>query len=715
MKSRGHAVPSVTLVAVAFLVLPVVAGAGIFAPTQALPDDPVPWPQDGDRGRYAVHLEGAWADDGPERSWAFTWQAPGTDPVPLLPDARPWTLHTWGEDWPTDHDDDRDRRMEPTGLLVQGGQVFAAQVRTTEAYDGAVVGPLDPLQNTTRWTERTEFMSQAVAPCLVHGLHQGVPLDATIDTMPCHLPFVPEQIPEGLRLEPVAVETLPDGLSALHATGSDGEWSLDTWVAPNTPYPLRLVVAGPEGRAVYSLIGVAHGTGSQVTAAGPVPEPVSVPVAPRTSLGPDAGQWQFPWTMEAFHDAALNDPIWPDLRDFLDAHPDAEVVAASSTYQTTPGGLHQWWVEWSDGDASFSFSGKRPAGADGPVVFSSYRPLGDRTYDEADSDPGTWPETLPTYGAVGDLLWSVALERGEKVPRVLLSHRIGCTQPCDDPQGSTRAWILKSDPPDDSLLVEETLFPGLERDHGSTSLKVDVDHQGQVRRVIDATSQSQNRISTADQLGALRAEDAARPDPATALAPYDDLGPPVPWGWVGAGLLAVVTLAILASLAKAKAAVWVGFTRIRNSQVLKHPLRARLLELVQEEPGVHLTELTRRLETNKTTALHHVRKLLHAGLLWENRDHGYTCYYAARSMDYNVMAAVPLLKSEAARRIVEHIMAHPGANLSQVAEHAGIKVSTANYHLERLKTCGIVEAQRKGRAVSLRASPLARQALAVGA
>lgn len=707
------------------LMVPTLAGASFWSAGEPpLPDATVPLPAIGDRGIYRVTLEGTWLGDGaePQQEWAFEWG--GIDDashVPLMP-AATVRLHTWGEAWPPDMPDGQEQdRLPLTDLAIstQNGEVVAAQIRSGS--EGVAKFGVEPLQwegpqQVDRFAERTEFINEPIRACLVSGLHQGVPLDQAAGTgpAPCHLPFITKSLPAGLAVEPQAVTTISGDLPALHAVGQKGTWSLDTWVAPNTPYPLRLEATDGDGRAVYELVGVEAGTGPVIDiGAGPTKRPAVLPVTARTALGPEPGGWSPAWPLEAFYEQARDDPSWSDLRDYLQDHPDAQVTSAN--YGTTGDGagvgtapLEQWSITLFDGQAGLSFRGQRTQGTPGPVAYLTY------TYGEEHlPDPSLWPDDLPAFQTVRDAFQGLATEAGT-VAEPFLGFWMWCHEPCGEPEilVGAIAWEREY-----SLAgMQPNTVPDISL-YGATGafLALYVDQDGRPQRVIDTTTARSTQVSAMRQLQALQEADGAAPAPAASLAPYNDLPAPTPWPWVGAGLLSVLLLALLLSGAKAKAALWIGFTRLKHAEIVHHPTRARLLEIVQEEPGVHLMALTRRTGLAKTTVLHHIRKLLHAGAIHANRDHGFTCYYPARQMDYKVMAALPLLKSDAARGILEYTVARPGISLSDVATHAGVKVSTANYHVQRLKACGLVDVERNGRAVALRVSSLGREALAHGA
>lgn len=74
-------------------------------------------------------------------------------------------------------------------------------------------------------------------------------------------------------------------------------------------------------------------------------------------------------------------------------------------------------------------------------------------------------------------------------------------------------------------------------------------------------------------------------------------------------------------LARACAAL---YTRIVREDLLQHPLRRRLHEIVHAEPGIHLREAQRRLGTTWGPLAFHLRMLVQAGHLRLEKRGGYT-------------------------------------------------------------------------------------------
>lgn len=143
------------------------------------------------------------------------------------------------------------------------------------------------------------------------------------------------------------------------------------------------------------------------------------------------------------------------------------------------------------------------------------------------------------------------------------------------------------------------------------------------------------------------------------------------------------------------------FSRLERGELLDHPARAKLVQIVEAQPGIHFHDLAQKAELANGTAVHHLRKLSDSGHLAVRRSGRYTCYFPGGRVDPHTAAAAPLLKSEGARQVLEAVRGKPGMSNLEVAQATGLQPSTVNYHVQRLSQAGLVAALRDGRMVRL--------------
>jgi DNA-binding transcriptional ArsR family regulator len=153
------------------------------------------------------------------------------------------------------------------------------------------------------------------------------------------------------------------------------------------------------------------------------------------------------------------------------------------------------------------------------------------------------------------------------------------------------------------------------------------------------------------------------------------------------------------------------FTRLKGSELLEHPVRNQILQLVEAQPGIHYQALVRTVEKGNGVLEHHLRMLTQGGLLRERAANGYTCYFPM-GMDRRLMDVHAVLKSDVAREMLDRMVRHPGLGASDLARELGVTPKAVTYHLNRFASAGLISLQREGRTVRAFTNAIALEATA---
>lgn len=150
------------------------------------------------------------------------------------------------------------------------------------------------------------------------------------------------------------------------------------------------------------------------------------------------------------------------------------------------------------------------------------------------------------------------------------------------------------------------------------------------------------------------------------------------------------------------------YTRIVREDLLEHPLRRRLHEIVHAEPGLHLREAQRRLGTTWGPLAFHLRMLVQAGYLRQERRGGYTHVYPEGVGGEDAPVPHPL-----ARRVHE-ALPEDGSPVParRLRDQVGLSRQLLAYHLkalERRRLVTFVEAPEGERMVARVTPPAPRQ------
>ena len=124
--------------------------------------------------------------------------------------------------------------------------------------------------------------------------------------------------------------------------------------------------------------------------------------------------------------------------------------------------------------------------------------------------------------------------------------------------------------------------------------------------------------------------------------------------------------------------------------------RARIADAIAEAPGIHFSELVRRLDLAPGQVQYHVTRLRRRDDVLEERLYGRTHFYPP-SFDEWERGAVALLRRESARDVVTYLLAEGPAGPAAVAEDLDLARSTVEWHVGRLAERGLVEKRRDER------------------
>lgn len=128
------------------------------------------------------------------------------------------------------------------------------------------------------------------------------------------------------------------------------------------------------------------------------------------------------------------------------------------------------------------------------------------------------------------------------------------------------------------------------------------------------------------------------------------------------------------------------YTRIAPGEILEHPKRGLIREIVAQWPGIHLRELHRRVGGAWGPFTFHLRLMQKLGALELRRDGRYATVHLP-----GVPPASPAPRSEIAQRILAELEREPaGMTLKQLAQRVGISPQLTRYHFNALRERGLL-------------------------
>lgn len=132
--------------------------------------------------------------------------------------------------------------------------------------------------------------------------------------------------------------------------------------------------------------------------------------------------------------------------------------------------------------------------------------------------------------------------------------------------------------------------------------------------------------------------------------------------------------------------------------VLLNKTRSDIFAIVQGNPGLTVSQLSKKFSINRGTLMYHLNVLKSNGKIALKRN-GKTVEVFDRlnRFDDNEKTVMSCLVSDTSKMIIRMIIDHPGINTTELSYRTNIKKSSVHWHLQRLLNKNIVFYETNGR------------------
>ena len=173
------------------------------------------------------------------------------------------------------------------------------------------------------------------------------------------------------------------------------------------------------------------------------------------------------------------------------------------------------------------------------------------------------------------------------------------------------------------------------------------------------------------------------------------------------GFLLLVTLMLAA----------VGlFANLRTEERILGGIRGRILEYIQDKPGVHQADIKKEFHLSPSSVMHHLAVLESTEYIASETHGKYKRYFTngrtpmspehrprmTPPVRYSDRSVVSILRNSNTMRIVLFLIKHPEASQKDIASNLGMHPSTVSWHTERLSNVKLLKLRREGRNVRYR-------------
>ncbi|MCA1813932.1 MAG: hypothetical protein LC624_08270, partial [Halobacteriales archaeon] len=164
--------------------------------------------------------------------------------------------------------------------------------------------------------------------------------------------------------------------------------------------------------------------------------------------------------------------------------------------------------------------------------------------------------------------------------------------------------------------------------------------------------------------------------------------PPPSLVTMGLAMATVAGMALLVGLG-AGGNLTVAYARLAKADLLDHPVREGIVDLVRREPGANFTTIQDKLGIGNGAAWYHLAVLERGGKVTCIERSRSRRYYLAGSEHYRAMQQLAALRSPAMRAVYEAIYTQPGVMLQDVSARLRVTPPAAHRHVKKLKEAGL--------------------------
>ena len=125
--------------------------------------------------------------------------------------------------------------------------------------------------------------------------------------------------------------------------------------------------------------------------------------------------------------------------------------------------------------------------------------------------------------------------------------------------------------------------------------------------------------------------------------------------------------------------------------------RRKIYSFIQEHPGTHEREISRRLHIPLSTLDYHLHLLSRRDLISSSEDGHYKKYYATGKISVKEKKIIGILRQKVKRKIIIFLLLNPDSTHKKICEYINLAPSTTSFHLNILVDLEIIKRNLIGR------------------
>jgi len=141
---------------------------------------------------------------------------------------------------------------------------------------------------------------------------------------------------------------------------------------------------------------------------------------------------------------------------------------------------------------------------------------------------------------------------------------------------------------------------------------------------------------------------------------------------------------------------------MEEHDILGLEIRRQIFNFILKYPGLHLREISRKLNIPKTMLNYHLKYLEKENFLLAKSDNRYTRYYPTKKVGNNDKEILGLMRQNLPRRIILFLFLYPEHSRRNISEDLEKPLTTISFHLKKLLALNIIEKRRVGHSYAYR-------------
>jgi len=130
---------------------------------------------------------------------------------------------------------------------------------------------------------------------------------------------------------------------------------------------------------------------------------------------------------------------------------------------------------------------------------------------------------------------------------------------------------------------------------------------------------------------------------------------------------------------------------LEKNDSLNNTTRNDIYNLILNNPGLHLNQITKKMKISKSTINYHINYLKKQGFILFENDGKYLRYYVPKKVNKFEKKVLKLLRQQIPFQIVIYLIQNSNISQIEISKYLEKHPTTISYHLKKLKGLDIIE------------------------